>query len=158
MEITPELVAFVLGIVIPKLEDVALSGTEDLPRLVPFRFFKKKDWMIFAIIVNDRIKKQLVKVKLDEYGKIIEGSTSGVATIKSRELRYKLSGKLVIEHDEEWIGWQTLRRMYRFHCDEYDKVFTEKSLELVCVACGYENGLRGLLDDHDIDPWLFLSF
>jgi hypothetical protein len=157
MYMTPELVAFLLGILIPKLEEVAVLGKENRPRLVPFRFFRKKDWKIFTIILNEMIKNQLVKVKLDEYGKIEEGSTVGMTTVTSRELRYVMNGKLVIEHDEEWLGWQTLMRMNAFHQGTYHEVFREKSLELVCIALGYE-GIRGLFKDEDIDPWLFLSF
>ena len=156
MYMTPELVAFLLGILIPKLEEVAVVGEENRAGLVPFRFFRKKDWKIFTIIVNELIKNRLVNVKRDEYGKIEKAST-GFTEVTVRELRYVLNGKLIVEHDEEFLGWQTLMRMYAFHRDEYEKVFSERSLDLVCIACGYD-GIRGLFKDEDIDPWLFLSF
>lgn len=156
MILPPELIEIIFRILFPELEAKAMRGEGASIRFLPFCRFQKSGWKVFSVVLNMWVRQSCVEVKLDEHGKVMWGRF-GNTTFNAPEQSYELNGKLCIEHDEEFLGWQTVRRMYRFYCHEYHQGFSVKSMDLICGAAGYD-GVRGFMHEHDIDPWDFHWF
>ncbi len=116
-----------------------------------FESFKTEQWETLEILVNQEIPANFLNQERDRSGVIISGST-GLTTLRKREVYKKVDGICVRTHADDFINFQTIRKMWNRTLTQgpNEKSFQRSKLSALAIACGYD-GIVGIENDLRLD-------
>jgi 5S rRNA maturation endonuclease (ribonuclease M5) len=145
VKITRELVEYVLREILSLLIEIAQESGENVPVFSDLDEMGRKQRTILAVVLNEVIIGRFVNTQSCPHtGKIARGTT-GMTTLESAKATLRRGECKVIKYTGIFIDEQLLYKMQAFLHGTYEELFSERSLDKICVAANFD-GLLGFLN------------